>query len=133
MILAAYLIGAFYVFAGLVAIQAGRMDLFVDNAIAALAGKPEPLAERLRGYYAIAVGALTLAGGVALLFVSRWAVPLFLACAALQGFYLLWAARALPPKDAEQAKGRKASTNAFVIYSAATAFVVWLYARDHLH
>ena len=34
--------------------------------------------------------------------------------------------RALPPSDADEAKGRRASVNAFAIYAAATALVVWL-------
>lgn len=122
----AYVIGAFYVFAGAVAIRAGRMNRLLDKAISGISGKPTPFAERVRGNYAFLVGVLTLASGAALLLLSRWAVAAFLLCAVAQAAYLVWAVRALPPNDADEAKGRRGSFNAFVIYSAATALVVWL-------
>jgi hypothetical protein len=128
----AYAIGAFYVFAGLVAINAGRMSLFLDDALKKLTGEATASTERLRGAYAISVGLLTLAGGIALLFLSRWAAHLFVVCAIMQAAWLIWASRALPPKDAEEAMGRRGTFNALVIYSAATAFVLWLSLKGFL-
>jgi len=122
----AYAIGAFYVFAGAVAIRAGRMNRLLDRAIGSLTGEATPVRERVRGLYAFVVGGLTLVSGATLLLLSRWAVAAFLVCAVAQAAYLVWATRALPPGDADQAKGRRGSINAFVIYAAATALVVWL-------
>ncbi len=75
---------------------------------------------------------LTLASGVALATLSPLAPTLFIANAIVQGGYLAWAARALPPADADEARGRRQTQNAFVIYLVATAFVVWLHANGIL-
>jgi 4-hydroxybenzoate polyprenyltransferase len=122
----AYAIGAFYLLAGVIIIRAGRMNRMLDDAISQIGGTPTPFGERVRGIYAFVVGALTLVSGGALIALSRWAVPAFLVCSLVQAAYLVWAIRALPPGDAEESKGRRASMNAFIIYAAATAFVVWL-------
>lgn len=122
----AYAIGAFYVFGGAVAIRAGRMNRLLDRAIGKITLERTPFAEQVRGYYALVVGALTLLSGATLLLLTRWAVAAFLACAIAQAAYLVWATRALPPRDPDEAKGRRGSINAFVIFSAATAFVIWL-------
>ena len=122
----AYTIGAFYVFGGAVAIRAGRMNRLLDRAIGRLMLEKTPIREQVRSLYAFVVGVLTLVSGGALLLLSRWAVAVFLLCAIVQAAYLVWAIRALPPSDADEAKGRRGSVNAFVIYAAATALVVWL-------
>jgi hypothetical protein len=122
----AYAIGAFYVFGGAVAIRAGRISRLLDRSISGISGAPTPVAEHIRSQYGIVVGVLTLVSGGTLLLLSRWAVAAFLLCAAAQAAYLAWANYALPPKDADEERGRRGGINAFVIYAAATALVIWL-------
>lgn len=126
MIWVGYAIGAFYIFGGLLALRAVRSGLFLDRAIAKISGEGIPLADRVQAAYGAIVAVLMLAGGGALLLLSRWAPLLFMVCVLVQAVYLVWAARALPPENALEAKGRQASVNAFVLYSAATAFVLWM-------
>jgi hypothetical protein len=128
----AYAVGAFYVLGGLLVIRAGRAELFLDRALNQITGEPTPLTERVRAAYALGVGLMILAGGVALLAMSRWAVVLFVASLLVQTAYLLWASRALPPSDAAEAKGRRSSINASLIYAAATALVLSLDYRGWL-
>ena len=122
-------VGAFYIFAGIVALRMMRFDSLMDTMLEALEGKPPPAAERWKSAILGAGAGLTLASGVALATLSPLAPPLFAANAIVQAGYLLWAARALPPTDADEVKGRGQTQNAFVIYLAATAFVVWLHTN----
>lgn len=126
MIWAAYALGAFYLAGGVLVINGARTELFLDGALKKLTGEPTPVAERIRAAYGVAVGVLMVAGGAALLLRSWWASVVFGLGVVLQAVYLVWATRALPPQNAEEAKGRRGGFNAFVIYSAATAFVLWL-------
>ncbi len=125
-------IGAFYIFAGVVALRALRFDGLMDTVLAALESRPPAAAERWKSAILTAGAALTLASGVALATLSPLAPTLFIANAIVQGGYLAWAARALPPADADEARGRSQTQNAFVIYFVATAFVVWLHANGTL-
>ncbi|MDZ4738468.1 MAG: hypothetical protein SGJ03_01005 [Alphaproteobacteria bacterium] len=125
-------IGAFYIFAGVVALRALRFDGLMDTVLEALEGKPQSVAGRLKGAILTAGAAFTLASGVALATLSPLAPTLFIVNAIVQGGYLAWAARALPPEDADETKGRRQTQNAFVIYLVATAFVVWLHANGIL-
>ncbi|MDO9337835.1 MAG: hypothetical protein Q7T61_15680 [Caulobacter sp.] len=120
----ARLIGGWYVFAGAVALNAWRMNVFMDRALEQLTLKPTDRFETLRGWTIFGVGALTLMSGIFLILLSPLAPPAFLACCALQGAYFAWAAKALPPKDEAGRRGRRASTNAFLLYLGATAFVL---------
>jgi hypothetical protein len=131
MIYVAMAIGAFYVFAGFFVMRAMTMDRLMDRMLAAL-NSPSDAADVLRTRI-LSVGAyLTLASGAALAILSPLAVAVFAANIVVQGGYLLWAARALPPQDADEAKGRQQTTNAFVIYLAASAFVGWLAFQGQL-
>jgi heme O synthase-like polyprenyltransferase len=120
----ARLIGGWYVFAGAVALNAWRMNVFMDRALEKLTLRPTDRIETLRGWTIFGVGALTLMSGVFLILLSPLAPPAFLACCALQGAYFAWARKALPPKDEAGKRGRRASTNAFLFYLGATAFVL---------
>jgi hypothetical protein len=128
----AYAIGAFYVLGGLMAINVGRMDLFLDGAIEKLTGEAPRRAERVRAAYAMAVGLFMLFGGLALLLLSRWAVMIFVSCALLQVVYLAWATYTLPPRNRGEAAGRRSGFNALAVYSAATLYVVWLDRKEVL-
>lgn len=127
------LLGAFYIFAGVVATRAALTSRFADTVIAALDGGAPSRIERQKSLWLIASSAVVFAGGVALfagLDLARW---LFLASAAGQAVYLF----ALAPQyfdkaDPPDARGRRQTTNAFVIYVAATALVFWAAAVGHL-
>jgi hypothetical protein len=129
--LAAIAIGAFYVFAGVVVLRAIALDRVMDALLAALSD-PSGAKEKMRSRILIGGALLTLASGAALMLLSPLAAPVFLANLAWQGGYLLWAERALPPEDEDDARGRRQTKNAFVVYLAATAFVFWLAAQGQL-
>lgn len=120
----ARLLGGWYVFAGAVALNAWRMNAFMDKALEKLTLQPTDRIEQLRGWTIFGVGALTLMSGIFLILLSPLAPPAFLACCALQGAYFAWARKALPPKDEASRKGRRASTNAFLLYLGSTGFVL---------
>lgn len=128
---AAVAVGAFYVFAGFIVLRAMVLDRLMDKLLAALSNPSDPK-ELWRSRVLTAGGVLTLAGGVTLMMLSPLAVALFVFNALWQGGYLLWAERALPPADDGEARGRQQTKNAFVVYAAATAFVVWLAAVGQL-
>jgi hypothetical protein len=128
---AAVAIGAFYVFAGVVVVRAMALDRVMDQLLAAL-NEPSAPKELLKTRV-LTIGAYsTLASGAALMLLSPLAPVLFAANALWQGGYLLWAERALRPEDDDEARGRRQTKNAFVVYLAATAFVGWLAAQGLL-
>jgi hypothetical protein len=126
--IAAIAVGAFYVFAGVVVLRAMALDRVMDQLLAAL-NEPSAPKERMKSRVLTVGALLTLASGVSLMLLSPLALPVFVANAVWQGGYLLWAEKALPPEDDDEARGRKQTKNAFVVYLAATAFVVWLAAQ----
>lgn len=117
-------VGAFYVFAGFVVLRSMAMSLLLDKALAAITMKNDPK-EEMRTRVLSVGGFLTLASGAGLAILSPFALPLFAANAAVQGGYLVWAERSLKPEDESDARGRQQTKNAYVIYLAAGAFVVW--------
>ena len=125
-------VGGFYVVAGAAVLRMMRFDGLMDGVLAALEGKPPSANERWKSAALIAGGFLTLASGAALATLSAWALPLFVANTLVQGGYLLWAERALPPVDADEARGRQQIKNAFVVYIAACAFVAWVFLQGGL-
>lgn len=120
------LVGAFYTFAGYVASRVALTSHLIDRALDAIAlEKPKPV-ERAQTLWLLCSSVLVLAGGIALMLLIELAAWLFLASAAGQALYLAWLApRYFDAADPPDAKGRRQTTNAFVIYTAATAFVVW--------
>lgn len=133
------LVGAFYVFAGVVATRAALTSRFADTVIAALDGNAASPVERYKSRWLIASSAVVFAGGVALfagLDLARW---LFLASAAGQAIYLFALAphyfdrtESFGKHDPVDAQGRRQTTNAFVVYTAATLFVLWAGAVGRL-
>jgi hypothetical protein len=127
------LIGGFYVFAGVLVTRVALASHVLDQAIAAISAEKPSRADTLLTAWHLASASIILAGGVALMFRLDVAVWLFLAAAAGQGAYLF----VLAPKyfdriDPPDSSGRRQTTNAFFIYSAATAFVVWCNAQGRL-
>jgi len=117
-------LGAFYAFAGIVVLRQMALDRLMDQALAAL-GEPVCAAERTRSRLLIVGGCFTLASGLALVTLSRWSVAIFAAAVLVHGGYLALAARAVPPQDEGERKGRRATVNAFIVYVAAFAFVIY--------
>ena len=126
-------IGAFYVFAGLLGMRSMVMDYVMDQMLAGISLKPVPLKDRQRrwllGSSVLAIGM----GGMALMVLSLWAVPLFIFAAATQAFYLLWAQTAFAPEDNDERKGRRQTTNAAWLFGAATLLVCLAGAYGLLH
>ena len=119
-------IGAFYAFAGYVATRAGLTSHFIDRAIAAIAMKKPPRVETAQTVWLMCAAMIVLAGGVALMLLLDFAPWLFLASALGQAAYIYYVApRYFDAENPPDAAGRKGSFNAFVLYSAATAFVLW--------
>ena len=126
MTLFAFPIGFFYVIAGFVVLRAIAVGNLLDRALEAIEqSKPDPKEQTKT--FVLTIGAyLTAASGAALVTLSSMAAILFVLNALVQGGYLAWATKALPPEDEAERKGRQQTINAFVIYSAVTAFVTWL-------
>jgi hypothetical protein len=119
-------IGAFYTFAGLVAARAALTSNLIDHAISAISmQKPDPI-ETHRTIWLLSQTVLIFAGGVSLMLLLEPAVWIFALTALMQAIFFV----ALGPlyfdtADPPDPKGRQRSINAFVIYCAATLFVVW--------
>lgn len=126
-------IGAFYVFAGLVAARAALISRLLDDALATISGTPTPRAESLLSAWMIAAANVVLAGGVALMLRLELALWLFLASLAGQAIFLAVLApgyfdRADPPDPA----GRRQTWNAAMIYAVTTTIVAAAYANGRL-
>ena len=119
-------VGAFYAFAGYAATRACLTSYFIDRAIAAIAAKKPTAAETMQAMWLLCAAALVLVGGVMLMLLLDAALWVFLASAVGQTLYLFFVApRYFDLEEPPDAKGRQQSTNAFVVYCAATAFVLW--------
>ena len=132
MTLLAFPIGFFYVIAGFVVLRAIALGNLLDRALGTIElSKPDPKEQTKT--FVLTIGAyLTAASGAALVTLSSMAIILFVLNTLVQGGYLAWARKALPPEDEADRKGRQQTINAFVIYAAVTAFVTWLGYTDGL-
>lgn len=127
------LIGAFYVFAGVVAVRAVLSMRFIDVAIAAISAQRPDRRDSLQQLWLLCAAVLIFAGGMALLLRAELAAALFVVSALLQLVYLAVAAPYyFDAAEAPDAKGRAGTINAAVLHGAATAFVVWSYWEGHL-
>jgi hypothetical protein len=132
MFVSALLIGAFYIFAGVVALRVIRLGSLMDGLLEAVDGTKPASKERIKTVV-LTIGALaTTASGAALLALGNVALPFFVAGAVIQAGYLVWAQRSLVPEDDADRRGRQQTINAFVIYLAATAYVAWLVTTGEL-
>lgn len=126
MVVAALLVGAFYVFAGVVALRMTRLGSLMDGFLEALDGTKTDPKEKTKTLV-LTIGAYaTAASGAALLALGNMALAFFVIGALIQAGYLAWAQTSLVPADDSERRGRQQTINAFVIYLAATAFVAWL-------
>lgn len=130
---ALHVIGAFYAFAGLIGTRAGLMSLFFDKAIAAISMQKPSTPERVQSAWVIAMSGVIFLGGVLLLAGLEAAVWLFVLSTLAQAAYLyVIAPRYFDTGNPPDGAGRRQSTNAFIIYFAATAFVMWATWRGRL-
>lgn len=123
--LIAFAAGLFYAAGGVVHMRALVMDAMADGLLTML-GDSDAGKERRRTRIMTLGAALTFASGLSLVAMSRWTLPIFAVNAALQGAYLLWVARAFPPQDDNERRGRRSTVRAFLIYLVALGFVVAL-------
>jgi hypothetical protein len=119
-------VGAFYTFAGLVAARVALTSNLIDRAISAISMKKPDRVETHRTIWLLSQSAIIFAGGICLMLLLGPATWIFITAALAQAFYFV----ALGPlyfdaADPPDPQGRRQSINAFVIYSAATLFVVW--------
>jgi len=127
------IIGAFYAFAGFVATRAGLTSHFFDRAIAAISMKAPSRVETAQTVWLIAASAIVLAGGVLLLAGLELAAWVFVASALGQAAYIfVLAPLFFDREDPPDPRGRRQTTNAFVIFLAATAFIAWAAWRGRL-
>lgn len=118
-------VGAFYLVGGLFAFRAARMNDLMDKVLAGIELKPTPWPERLRSAGLWCGAAFCVAGGAALLLLSRWAPCIFAVSLALQLVYLAAAARWLKPEDEAEARGRRSTVNAAIVWGLATLATIW--------
>lgn len=125
-------VGAFYLAGSWFALRAVLMDSVLDKALAALsAGKEDPKEKARR----LIVGGFTVlfgAGGMALMLMSFWAMPLFLASLAAQVVWLFRARRFFIPEEEDDAASVNQLRNSSILYAAATFAVVWLWRDGRL-
>ncbi|MCW0181209.1 MAG: hypothetical protein OJI70_05490 [Zavarzinia sp.] len=127
------LIGAFYVFAGLVALRATVFGSFLDRALAQISGKAEPGADRFRRRWLIGAAILIALGGASLILLWRGALALFIVNTLGQALYLgLVAPHWLDRDDPPEPSGRRATWRAFAVYGAATLVVASAAANGRL-
>jgi hypothetical protein len=125
--------GAFYVFAGYVATRAALTSHVIDRALAAISATKPSRIETAQSLWLLGAANVILAGGAALVLLLEAAAWIFVASALAQAAYLFVVAPLLFDRDdPPDAAGRQQSTNAFVIYTAATALVLWAAARGRL-
>ena len=125
-------VGLFYLVGCFFALRAILMDSVLDKALSALsAGKEDPKEKGRR----LVVGSFTIvfgAGGMALLLMNFWALPLFLGSLAAQIVWLFWARRFFIPAEEDDAASVNQLRNSSILYAAATLGVVWLWREGAL-
>lgn len=127
------LLGAFYAFAGYIAGRAALTSRVMDQAIAALGAKAPDPRETRQSLWLLCGSLVILAGGAALMLLLDVAPWFFIASSIGQAAYLfVIAPRYFDPVDPPDERGRRQTTNAFVIYVAATALVLWAAVTDQL-
>ena len=133
-------LGAFYVFAGIVAARATLSSAAIDQMIDAIrqtsdntndnevgsASRTADNPARARSAWLLIGAFAVLMSGVTLLLLLRASQWAFLLAALLQAAYLYYLAPVhLDTRDPPDATGRRQTTNAFVLFAAVTAYVMW--------
>lgn len=127
MSLIAIAIGIFYVVAGIIVLRVMTFERMLDKALTSISGKASTdIADQVRVRVLTGGALLTLASGAATILLSPIALLIYIANVIVQGGYIAWADRAIPPESPDDATGRQTTKNAFVVYMAATAFIAWM-------
>lgn len=127
------LIGAFYIFAGLVLARQMILDRVLSRAIEMISLERQSRAETLQQVWMTVSAILIFAGGATLFFLSWLAVWLFAIALLQQVLYLTWAApRYFDVDDEPDPAGRRQSTNASILFGAMTLAVVAAATNGHL-
>jgi hypothetical protein len=119
----ARLVGALYIFAGVMTVRQAVINWRIERIFGAFMGTSP--SEKAADVILSIIAVLTLLSGLTLAFLSRWAAPAFIACWIAQAGYLLWAHRWHVPQEPELVRLRRATINAFAVYTAPTAAVLW--------
>lgn len=90
-----------------------------DKAVAALSGRPEDAQDRERRAYLAGAIALSGAGGVALVLMSFWALPVHFANIAVQAGWLIRERTAFPPRDEADEDARRRTDQAAILFAFA--------------
>lgn len=125
-------VGAFYLAGSYFALRAVLMDSVLDKALSALTLSPEDGREKGRrlavGFFSVLFGA----GGMALMLLNFWALPLFLASLAAQVVWLFWGRRFFIPVEEDDAASVNQLRNSSTLYAVATLGVVWIWQSGRL-
>lgn len=119
----ARLVGAFYIFAGVMTVRQAILNWRMERVFGAFLGTPP--SEKAADVMLSLIAVLTLSSGLTLVFLSRWAAPAFVVCWLAQAVYLLWAQRWYVPEEPELIRLRRSTINAFAVYTAPTLAVLW--------
>jgi hypothetical protein len=119
-------IGAFYVIAGYFTARAALTSNLLDQAIAAISMKKTERVETHRTIWLLSLSVLFFGGGVCLMLLLEPAAWIFGLNALVQLLYFLFLGpyyfdAAEPPP----AEARQRTINAFVVFAAATLFIIW--------
>ncbi len=119
-------IGAFYVLAGFFTARAALTSNLIDQAIAALTLKKTDQIESHRTLWLLSLSVLFFAGGVCLILLLEPAAWIFGAATLVQIlFFLVLGPYYFDVADPPPPEARQRSINAFVVFVAATLFIVW--------
>ena len=125
-------VGAFYLAGSYFLLRTILMDSVLDKALSALSASAEDGKEKGRrlivGFFSVLYGA----GGMALMLMSSWALPLFAASLAAQVVWLFWGRRFFIPAEEDDEASVRQIRNASILYLAATLGVVWLWRDGRL-
>lgn len=123
------IIGIAYYLASLVMMRAAAMDYLMDQMLTGLTLQPVPNEDNRRRWFAVIIAIGVGMGGAALLLLSPWALPLFVAAFVAQMANHKLAGSPPLPEDHADNLDRREAIRITVFYAAATAFVViamWL-------
>lgn len=120
------IVGIFYLLSGVAGMRVMAVDSLLDKMLAGITLKPTESKEVVRRWFLVSGSATVGLSGAALMVLSLWAVPLFVIATLLQAAWLIWAQTNYLPENPDEARGRRQSTHAAIIYTAMAAMVVWV-------
>lgn len=126
-------LGGFYVFAGFVLAHVVATGIVAEQALQALTGEKPTGAETRKTIWSVLLAFVVFMGGLSLALLYDFAVWLYLGGALLQAIYLaLMASKVDETSESDDARGRRQTKNAFILYVAATTAVVWAWQKGLL-